>query len=616
MTHTIVVARREIEERRFVFIAALAFTALTLIVPFFPGIHSGDRRGALVVASMILATAFVEGLSTILGATIVGREMADGRLSFYFAKPIPAVSIWLGKIAAAAILIAGSFTVIILPGLIAGFAYGLPGWTREPIYFVAALMAVAATLFLVAHTIGTMVRSRSPWIAIDFALAVGSGALLWTFIRFLADGQALQLIWMCLRVLGVLIAAAIIAAGAWQLSAGRIDRRRSHLEMSRFLWSAMAAILVVFGAFVAWVVAATPGDIVSNSIGTQSQTGPWAFVSGTARHRYDYRAAFLYNTQDGSHVRVNAVGDYAFSGDGKVAAWSKATLKRLELCYRRLPDGPVMETGINTAGSSVLLSNDGSRAAIVGGMLAVYDLPNDRLLGSARVSSPDDRIEHFFFTSPDAIRMYRRKRTAVGRTSEPVRILEYDIAHKTMRETGSFIAGQAWLYTISADGSRLIVYGGGVPLVVRDASTGAALLTLQPSSGELRTAQFLHDGRIAATEVNQNDARLRLFSADGAPQTEVPIGSFPTASVVTEAAGNRVIVRVAHERPAKSWMYAVVNIDRRVTEHVTRDIALFAFMPLEPDPRATTTPHEVFLTATAKQPAFWDSQSGTVRPLR
>ena len=71
--------------------------ALALIVPFVPGVHTGERRTALAVASLIFATGFTAGLATILGSSIIGKELSDGRLSFYFSKPVSAGSIWFGN---------------------------------------------------------------------------------------------------------------------------------------------------------------------------------------------------------------------------------------------------------------------------------------------------------------------------------------------------------------------------------------------------------------------------------------------------------------------------------------------------------------------------------------
>jgi len=118
MNATLTIAQRELTEKRFVFVAAGAFLALALVIPFMPGVHPSERAAAFFLASFCLASIFALGLSAILGSTIVGRELSDGRLSFYFSRPLPATSIWWGKLLASAALILGCFAIIGLPALI------------------------------------------------------------------------------------------------------------------------------------------------------------------------------------------------------------------------------------------------------------------------------------------------------------------------------------------------------------------------------------------------------------------------------------------------------------------------------------------------------------------
>src|SRR5262249_8806821 len=98
MKKAMVIARRELTEKRFVFLTAIAFAALALIVPFLPGVHPSERRNAIAMASIMFSTGFTIGLAAILGSNLIGRELSEGRLSFYFAKPLSAASIWFGKV--------------------------------------------------------------------------------------------------------------------------------------------------------------------------------------------------------------------------------------------------------------------------------------------------------------------------------------------------------------------------------------------------------------------------------------------------------------------------------------------------------------------------------------
>lgn len=87
MKNTLVIARRDLADKRFVLLAALAFGILSLIIPLVSTVHGGRKLEVMIVSSGILATAFTLGLATILGATFIGRDLSDGRLSFYFSKP-------------------------------------------------------------------------------------------------------------------------------------------------------------------------------------------------------------------------------------------------------------------------------------------------------------------------------------------------------------------------------------------------------------------------------------------------------------------------------------------------------------------------------------------------
>src|SRR5207249_374777 len=99
------------------------------------------------------------------------------------------------------------------------------------------------------HIIGTMVGSRSKWIAADFIIAVLAGLAIWSIVKPLLQGHATD----TAIVLGVTIAVAfaviVATSGAWQLSRGRTDRVRNHLELSRYLWSGIAIVLLLAGTY-------------------------------------------------------------------------------------------------------------------------------------------------------------------------------------------------------------------------------------------------------------------------------------------------------------------------------------------------------------------------------
>src|SRR5204862_7200798 len=136
-------------------------------------------------------------------------------------------------------------------------------------------------------------------------------------------GFALELLRRIGEVLGVFVALAILAAGAWQIARGRTDRRRSHKELSRFLWGTLGGGLLILAAYVAWVVSATPRDVPVPDFVDQSVSS-WTFIGGRVKNRMDYHAMFLYNIDSGRFLRIPKMQSWwpaVFSNDGKVAVW-------------------------------------------------------------------------------------------------------------------------------------------------------------------------------------------------------------------------------------------------------------------------------------------------------
>ncbi|HEX3581241.1 MAG TPA: hypothetical protein VH087_05740, partial [Thermoanaerobaculia bacterium] len=112
MTYVLAIARREIEERAFVFVAAIAIALVSPIALLTPYGSLGDRKSVVVILAFVLAVAFTWGLALILGATVVGRELSERRLSFYFTRPVSGSAIWFGKLIAAIALLIASFAIV------------------------------------------------------------------------------------------------------------------------------------------------------------------------------------------------------------------------------------------------------------------------------------------------------------------------------------------------------------------------------------------------------------------------------------------------------------------------------------------------------------------------
>ena len=550
MKNTLVIARRELMEKRFVLVTAIAFTALALIVPFVPGVHSGERRNAIAVASLIFATGFTAGLAAILGANIIGKELSDGRLSFYFAKPVSAASIWFGKLIAATLLILVSFALIISPAFFAGIGGVVRTWTNlgDSLPTLRIVLSAVAVLFLLGHVISTLVRSRSVWLVFDFLAATVCGIAIWMIGRSLLAGYAGDLLRKLWLILGIFAAVVIIAGGFWQVARGRTDRKRSHIELSRFLWMALGCALLVLTGYTMWVTSVSFSDLNADSL-DQSRTGAWAVVNGTGKHRGGYRASFLYNLRSGRVHRIPSAlslwSSTEFSSDEKTAAWiSRPTLTSsapTELYIARLeaPDPDVVATGIPGTGN-FSLSDDGSRAAISNAdLMTVYDLRSRTSVGTARV--PNAHWITPVFVSNDVIRIF-------DHASGATRIFEYDIVRKTFGQTGEARAADFWRF--NPDKTRTISYWQRPSVTTYDTRTGRLVTTIPIKAS---TASFLGDGRIAAID-ERNE--LQVLSADGAAIRTIALPSEPM-SPIFDLGNGMVVVLVKKNQTAE-----VIDVNR------------------------------------------------------
>ena len=557
MFQTIAIARREISEKAFVFIAALALAVVACLMPFVPGVQNNPGE-VITIAAGIAAANMAIIMSLMLGATVIGREMADRRLSFYFAKPIPAPSIWFGKVIAAAVLIGGAFAIAIFPALLTGRIEMLRPTATAGSAFVSlpAVIAIMITaFFFLAHFLGTIVRSRSPWALLDFAAFVALGVAGWLIAQPLLD--ALGMLTVLGKIAGSLLLIVALAAGAWQLSMGRTDRLQSHVAMSQFLWPAAAAALAICGAIVWWVVSASPSDLTT--IYAQPIGSNWAIIGGPARHRGDYKAAYLFNAQNGAYDRIGGrIASILPSPDGTALL----VCKRLRLgsatteVFRRevrigAPDEPTGVILPHPATDIFAVSNDANRMAFAtGGVIGLYDIPGRRSLGSFRL--PGVRIASF--ASPDVLRLYAAN-AASSRVAVPreLRIYEYDVRTRALQQTGA--------YTWSAVMMRFRLFRNGVGVVadngvttLLDPRTGRPLMT---APGRVLTV--LTDGRVVTLRQEGEKESNILLAGD----RTINLGNVSPVWFAREVAPGKVLVgALPPSIGRRPWQMLLIDVDR------------------------------------------------------
>lgn len=596
MSTILVIARRELRERSFIFLTALSVATLPFLITLLPGASSFGRGELIGSIGLIGGAAFALGLAVILGANIVGRELADGRLSFYFSKPISAPAIWFGKLLAALCAIVVSFAIIGLPAYFGAGAHWRAVWTMQPVLLGSLLVGLAVLLFLISHAATTMVRSRTPLVLLDFGLVIATVVVVWMLARPLMNGLALSLAFGLIFAIVFAIMVALAIAPAWQLARGRADRRRNHFELSKVVWLSVAAILLASAAYVAWVTSADPEDLTTDATTLKAPAGPWFYASGETNGRFDYRSTFLINAANGEQARVPApyIWHAAFTHDGRTAYWLRPIAVhprnfRAQLWYRSLDmnaktTGTTIDVGPN---ADVTMTDDLSRVAIIDGdVLTIRDLAHDRIVGSVHLprTAPSRRYSMYFVGS-DVVRVIDQTLGTPKDGSVAVNIYEFDAPQRTLTKTGAATFVTKTLYlTATPDGSRLVARMLPARRVaVLDARTGATL-TEWPADAVGGFPRLLADGSLAGFVRNGDDLRFKTIAPNGAVVCEVKLPAAKYASPVRELAPGKVLVSLTEPRAQT----LLIDVTRGVIEKTVDDLRVVSETSTAADPRAAS----------------------------
>ena len=212
---------RELRDKRTLLIGALVLGVIPWIAPFMPGLHhfrADDVRGAFM---MLLGISLPPALGLGLGASVVGDEVAGRRLGFYFARPLGAWAIWGGKMLVALLVPVTAVVLIFIPATLLHSLGGDDpsrswlGGTASPLTFEPFLWSLGASVLLcaLAHVGAGLYRTRSPWLALDLALAAFVAGGFFFVGRQMLDRGAQEVaaragLWLSVALVTICLAAA------------------------------------------------------------------------------------------------------------------------------------------------------------------------------------------------------------------------------------------------------------------------------------------------------------------------------------------------------------------------------------------------------------------------
>jgi hypothetical protein len=522
-----------------------------------------------------------------LGATFIGKELAEGRFGFYLSRPLGGTSIWLGKLLGAVLTVVCCELVLLAP-LVALH------WPPEPLNFgtlsgaatsvnLAALVLILAPfgLMAVAHVAGIMWRARSAWIALDMAALAAAGLAAWQAYRTVEP----HLDWyyptyssfsdrLVVYIPGTISLAVVLLTSAWVASiAGRVDLRRTHAALSVTLSVLLLTASVSVLGLARWMVDTGLDELTWVNGVSASPSSQWlAFRGGTTRV-LPLRNSFLYHHPSRTLVRITPSPaspwrgtSVSFSNSGSWAAWlvpfdgnqyqtvvadlrtDDPVISRTRLLLEAQPPFAISDDGRWLAVRQRLdLSRGETLAGHRWGTNTVYELPSGRLAASWTTPDEHESMRPVFMLD-GTVRTYVEP-VQMGQKETPtdLQVFEIDTADGHVREVAT-VPNQESVYSILIDDphDRVLLRGRGSgastwTLAVLDGGTHRRLFAVEGGPDPFAQSA-LSDGRIAAWRNTGGQIELVLLDDRGETDKVIAIGRGARAWIGLEPAPGRLEV--------------------------------------------------------------------------
>ncbi|MCP3958628.1 MAG: hypothetical protein GY719_12315 [bacterium] len=564
---------REVFERRLLLVTSFFLGLVPLIVPLMPG-HAQRYTPEEVrfAVAFVLVALFGAVALLMLGSNIVGRDLSEGRLGFYFSRPVSPWALWLSRLTAAGLLLLGAVFLIAAPtaaldldslGSLARTGESSRAWPvmglgelytpgviqatlpHMPPLGVRLLIVSGLLLLLlvIVHIVSSIVRARSLWLLADLAALALIVSLGWAARDLLVREQALgALTWAEWFLLPWSLGATLLAGGM-QLAQGRTDVRRGHRVLSLTLWPVLLLAVLVFGAYARWATSSTIEDLDALMHAQASPDEAWVLAGGTARA--GSADAFLLASRSGTSWRLGSLGMMRtwsdFSADGSTLAWVRCETFSPPVCEvwakdLRDPASPPRATEVPITRRSHLmaLSDDGSLVAFAESKrLVVYELASARVVAAVDAQYP----EAVTFPSPGKVRFHEN---VEGSERWSTRIRQVDLATRHVIDTGRLPRGRVLRRSPHRD---LMIFAGVFPTSfgLYDGETGEALADLTvrrlPTS-----ARFFVDGRSVLTFQDAATLELVVLSSEGKELHRIKRFGVPGARFGGEMTPGRMFV--------------------------------------------------------------------------
>lgn len=561
MRNTVLVMNRELYERRLVFAAALSLGLLGLASPLLPNLPTGSKSDSAQIAAavtLIFAPVFTLAVAVLAGSAVLGRDLSEKRLSFYFLKPIPARAIWGGKMLAALVLSIGSAFLVLLPAMLfasKGISRMMQGWiTLDFGRFLSFLLLGAVFGIAIGHQFGLVLRARSGWAALDVIALPLLGGTLATVVSHFFRARASHVAAVILLSVLVVFLVSLYVSGAMGISRGRSEIKSVQRVSSIVLWSGVGIGVLLAILYTLWVRSASLDSLDQLAEVETSRTGNTLAIGGISRGRFDYVPVFITNAETGKGFRIG--GDLSAHGvllsdDGQTAVWPRSVgvgTAQVQLVVGRADGSQIRETDVfyyDQNANSTALSPDGSLFALLDNnqTLSLWNLQSGSQVAALKLKLDDNSWSSAIrFLTNDRLRIFVRQNKR-----NDVAIFEYDlrsrsmIAHPMTPEGTSF-----WAMSVSPSGERVLIR---VPvkgsklgrLELRDIRSGALIGAIDQVPHFWNSA-FMSDGRIIVASIAEGRGILKIYSVDGVEEQTIALGEAKGIRLGGEVAPSRFVV--------------------------------------------------------------------------
>ena len=595
MSAVLGIARQEVSTRRFLLAAAAALSllawALRAVLP--PG-WSRELGQSL---ALVLFLAFPIAAAIAVGSSLVGRDLAEGRLSFYFSRPLSAGALWAGKFLGGAILVAGAFLCCYIPLALSGGGIG-----REAVgIWLLALVGLMAF----AHTISSMYRSGSRLFALDLSLGAVLVTVIVVQVRHLGIAGAghVLLTTAALPFDLAVAAAAMLAAAAAQLAYGRADARRGHVALSATVWTLALAAVAALALWSRWVLGVTPAEVgdIRHPLLAAPSGSALLFKGAPERGRAGFSPVFLMDGESGSYVRLapERVTFPAFTADGSAAVWVApavswwwyvapepgllfpgAEARRAALAVARLGHGaPVVEErALEPPDAELALALDGDgQWVLVSGRAGVslVDIASGRLVADAPLSN----IWAADFLPGGAVRFYQTPRDGLEHA-----FVVLDWTPKDgKRVEKARVPVDPRVFLLARRGDLAVVSTGMRGKAIIDAASGT-VQRLDSATADLPGVALVLSSGLVALSLGEE---VRIVTRGGDTVARLPLERGSLACALREPAPGELAVglwTLAQDRRRTVFVDAVTGAVRRVEQGLLPAGVRYGAMDTQPQP--------------------------------